>query len=334
MLKARRESPEGILRHKLDMCSRRGDLLEALRLYDEARAQSVTLSQHHYNVLLYLCTSPPPTSSCDEPVNDSHLSPEIIQLGVDRGFEIFEQMNSESVPPNEATFTSLARLAAAKRDPDLAFKVIEEMSKTGIPPKLRSYGPALFGFCTNGNFERAFEVEAHMGKSGVLPEEEELAALLKVSVKSGKDEHVYRLLHRLRVIVRQVSSSTAEIVEEWFNSEVAEEIGGEEWDREKVKEGVVNGGGGWHGQGWLGKGRWTVGRTEMSESGECRMCGEKLISIDIDPLETENFAKSLATLASQREVRADFNRFQVCFLVHEDRPFICFLAVYSQSPSS
>ncbi|XP_078447186.1 proteinaceous RNase P 1 isoform X2 [Wolffia australiana] len=313
MLKARRESPEGILRHKLDMCSRRGDLLEALQLYDEARSQSIPLSQHHYNVLLYLCTSSSPSSSSggeEEVAKSSPRSIETIKLGLERGFEIFEQMDLDRVPPNEATFTSLARLAAAKQDPDLAFKVIDEMSKSGIPPKLRSYGPALFGFCSKGDPESAFKVESHMAESGVIPEEEELAALLRVSAEFGKEEQVYRLLHRLRDIVRQVSASTAEIVEQWFESEVAGRVGKEEWEEEKVQEGIVNGGGGWHGLGWLGTGDWCVGRTEISEEGVCQRCGEKLVSIDIDPLETENFAKSLASLAMQREVKADFNRFQ------------------------
>lgn len=317
MLKARRESPEGVLRHKLDMCSKRGDLPEALRLYDEARADGVPLSQHHYNVLLYVCTSPPPTGADEpSPASTPAPSPETAKLGVERGFEIFRQMEVDSVLPNEATFTSLARLAAAKEDPELAFKVIEEMSRSGIPPKLRTYGPALFGFCSNGDTERAFEVEAHMAESGVLPEEEELAALLRVSAAAGEAGHVYRLLHRLRSTVRQVSATTAEIVDGWFRSEAAGLVGVDEWDHEKVRSGVASGGGGWHGQGWLGTGRWSVGRTGVSGAGVCNRCGEKLVSIDIDPVETENFAKSLATLASQREVKADFNRFQVSSLPH------------------
>ena len=35
--KARRESPEAVLRLKLDACSKHGDVIEALRLYDEER---------------------------------------------------------------------------------------------------------------------------------------------------------------------------------------------------------------------------------------------------------------------------------------------------------
>lgn len=48
----------------------------------------------------------------------------------------------------------------------------------------------------------------------------------------------------------------------------------------------------------------------MDENGVCQSCSEKLVCIDIDPKETENFATSLANLASKKEVRADFVRFQ------------------------
>ncbi|XP_009393457.3 proteinaceous RNase P 1, chloroplastic/mitochondrial [Musa acuminata AAA Group] len=290
--KARRESPEGLLRHQLGLCSQSGDLARALHLYDDARAAATSLSVHHFNILLYLC------SSSADPV------------GLERGFQIYRQMGLDGVAPNEATFTSVARLAAAKEDPDLAFDLVKQMSSAGIPPKLRSFGPALFGFCKKGDVQKAHEVEAYMASSGIEPDEAELAALLELNVRKGRGDSVYRLLHRMRVTVRRVSESTAEIIENWFGSEVAEEVGLEKWDVRKVKEGVVKGGGGWHGQGWLGRGRWNVGRTEMDGSGVCRQCGEKLTCIDIDPVETEDFANSLAKLASQREVRANFTGFK------------------------
>ncbi|XP_072951167.1 uncharacterized protein [Typha angustifolia] len=288
--KAWRESPEGLLRHELNMCSKRGDLPEALRLYDTAVATSVNLSLHHYNALLYLCSSSEDGS------------------GVDRGFEIFRKMTLDAVEPNEATFTSAARLAALKRDPALAFDLIKRMSASGIPPKLRSYGPALFGFYDAGDFDNAHEVESHMATTGVVPREPELAALLRVDAGKGRGDDVYRVLHRTRGIVRQVSDSTAEVMSGPFGSEAAAEVG-------RVKEGVVKGGGDWLGQGRLGKGQCCVGRSEMDEDGTCRRCGEKLVCIDIDPLETEDFAKSLSALACQREVKADFLALQAARLL-------------------
>ncbi|KAA8545566.1 hypothetical protein F0562_020350 [Nyssa sinensis] len=304
--KARRESPEGLLRHKLDLCSKHGDVAEALRLYDDARINKIPLTVHHYNVLLYLCS----TSSSGNSLADKEELKNVCNLGLERGFEIFKQMGIDKVAPNEATYTSAARLAAAKEDPDMAFDLVKQMQSHGIPPKLRSYGPALFGFCKKGMADKAYEVDAHMVESGVLAEEPELSALLKISSDVKRADRVYEMLHRLRASVRQVSEETAVVVEDWFESEVALEVGEENWDVGKVREGVVKGGGGWHGQGWLGSGKWRVVRTQMDESGVCGSCGEKLVCIDIDPKETENFANSLTNLACQREVKADFMQFQ------------------------
>ncbi|GMY32247.1 proteinaceous RNase P 1, chloroplastic/mitochondrial-like isoform X1 [Fagus crenata] len=277
MRKARRQSPEGLLKHNLDMCSRHGDLLEALRLYEEARRDGVNLALHHYNVLLYLCAL--------DGERDSNLQ---------RGFDIFQSMVMDKVVPNEATFTSAARIAAAKEDPDMAFDLIKQMKGFGIVPKLRSYGPALFGFVEKGMAERAYEVDSDMVANGVVAEKAELSAILKVSASAKHAHKVYETMHRLRAAVRQVSETTAGIIEGWFKCETAAKVGEENWDVRKVKEGVVKGGGGWHGQGWLGSGEWRV----------------KLVSIDIDPKETENFATSLTNLACQKEVKADFVRFQ------------------------
>ncbi|KAJ9691498.1 hypothetical protein PVL29_013625 [Vitis rotundifolia] len=203
-------------------------------------------------------------------------------------------------------------------DPEMAFN-LKQLKSCGIPPKLRLYGPPLFGFCKKGDVDRAYEVDAHMVESGVVAEEPELCALLGLSVESRQVDRVYEMMHRLRASVRQVSESTAEVVEQWFNSEDAAGVGEENWDVGKVREGVIKGGGGWHGQGWLGKGKWKVVRTEMDEAGVCQSCDEKLVCIDIDPRETENFASSLTKLACQREVKADFVQFQLNSVVNRLR---------------
>ncbi|XP_075637225.1 proteinaceous RNase P 1, chloroplastic/mitochondrial [Castanea sativa] len=292
--KARRESPEGLLKLKLDMCSKHGDVVEALRLYDEALRDGLNLVLLHYNVLLYLCSL--------DGNRGSHV--------LNRGFEIFQAMVVNKVVPNEATFTSLARIAAAKEDPDMAFDLIKKMKGFGIVPKLRSYGPALFGFCEKGMAGKAYEVDSDMVEAGVVAEEAELSAILKVSGACNNAHKVYETMHRLRAAVRQVSETTAGVIEDWFKCEEAKKVGLDNWDASKVREGVVRGGGGWHGQGWLGSGEWRVVSTQMDGAGVCQSCGEKLVCIDIDPKETENFASSLTNVACQKEVKADFVRFQ------------------------
>lgn len=303
--KAIHESPEGVLRHKLNECSKEGDIVQALKLYDEARNNGVALSLHSYNSLLYLCSSHASVKM------DNQSDESTINLGLNRGFEILQQMFVDKIDPNEATFTSAARLAAAKEDPEMAFELLKQMKSFGIAPKLRSYEPALFGFCKRGDAEKAYAVDADMIATGIMAEEPELSALLKLSVNAKKEDKVYEILHRLRATVRQVSESTLQIIEDWFNSKDAAKIGEKIWDVNKVTEGIVEGGGGWHGQGWLGNGQWKVVKTHVNDTGLCLSCGEKLVSIDIDPKETENFATSLIKLACQREARANFNHFQV-----------------------
>ncbi|KAF8028008.1 hypothetical protein BT93_E0807 [Corymbia citriodora subsp. variegata] len=310
------ELPESLLKFKLDMCSRHGKLVEALQLYDEARENGVPLSQYHYNVMLYLCSS---AGSGSLGQGDSENDDNLKELGMRRGFEIFQQMAIDNVVPNEATFTNAARLATAREDPEMAFDLVKKMKNFGIPPRLRSYGPALFGFCKKGNADKAYEVDEHMVDCGVSAEESELSALLKVSMDAKKADKVYELLHRIRATVRQVSESSAQIVEDWFKSDFVASVGLESWDVNKIKEGVVKGGGGWHGQGWLGSGNWRIRRTQMDKKGVCQSCGEKLVCIDIDPKETKNFASSLTKLAREKEAKAGFAKFQVNFIMNKLR---------------
>ncbi|KAL9226988.1 hypothetical protein vseg_002739 [Gypsophila vaccaria] len=306
--KARYESPDSVFKAKLNMCSKNNDLKEAVILYKRALVDGIVLTVYHYNVLLYLCSLC--AANHTDAVNCGGID------GLEMGFEIFRKMGLDRIEPNEATFTSLARLAAAKNDPGMAFDVVKRMKACGVAPKLRSYGPVLFGFCEKGEAERAYEVDAHMVECGVVAEEAELAALLKVSVDARKGDKVYEMLHRLRVSVRQVSEETAGIVEGWFLSEAGRGVGVENWDVGKVKEGVVRSGGGCHGQGWLGSGEWRVVKAVMDETGVCSCCGEKLVCIDIDPKETEEFATSLSSLACEKEKLANFSQFQEWLKIH------------------
>jgi pentatricopeptide repeat protein len=182
--------------------------------------------------------------------------------------------------------------------------------------RLRSYGPALHTFCKSKNIDKAFEVDEHMVAAGVQPEEGELEALLKLTVDAGLEDKVYSLLHRIRTTVRGLSPSTASVVKQWFESSAGASAGRTKWDAlpnpETVKAAYESRGGGWHGLGWLGRGSWEVKPSALDASGVCRECGEQLVTIDIDPKETELFAKSLSELACQRESKNnEFKKFQV-----------------------
>ncbi|KAL2603159.1 hypothetical protein R1flu_017246 [Riccia fluitans] len=366
--------PEAVLRRDLNMCSKNGDVLKALELYDKSLADgTVKWNQYNFNILLYLCSSASlgtltarksgtdraesermrfsateqarngETSECRDDGLEQEgdngkgetsmreddasafastsivLSPEVMEQVANRGFEIYEHMKRLKVPPNEATLTAVARLAVARGDGDLAFETVKEMAALNLSPKLRSYGPALFTYCKNRAVEKAFEVDVHMQGVGVQLEEPELAALLQLCVDTELAEKVYSILHRLRVRVRALSPTTVAAIEQWFSKEAATLAGkGRKVpDSAQVRKALVAGGGGWHGLGWLGEGEWKQNWTIIDSEGVCRSCKEKLVTIDLDPKETENFASSLAKLACEREAKPnDFKKFQEWFEQH------------------
>lgn len=398
-----KDFPEVKLRVALDMCSKRGDVMEALSLYDTARREGVKLGQHHYTVLLYLCSSaavgvvrPAKSGSGSRTLSSLALSNEVVnplelsesadindrdlsnsnetvdravlnsndknmtkfsngfptqnteilddtahprkegdvtylqgdhrilvsedvkKYALKRGFEVYENMLLEGIPMNEAALTSVARIAMSMGDGDMAFEMVKQMKILGINPRLRSYDPALFTFCNNGDVDKAFAVEKDMLEHGVFPEEPELEALLRLSIVSGKGDKVYYVLHKLRTNVREVSTSTADLIINWFKSKQASRVGKRKWDKRLIKEVIENNGGGWHGQGWLGKGQWEVFHTTVDTDGMCKCCGERLATIDLDPIETEKFANSVASIAIMREKKSNFQKFQVRNLTNEN----------------
>ncbi|EEC72897.1 hypothetical protein OsI_06719 [Oryza sativa Indica Group] len=365
--KAKGGENEVKLRVELDMCSKRGDVIGAINLYDSAVKEGIKMGQHHYSVLLYLCSSaalgfvqPAKSGNAgsgiasigqlhssstqsvgnlegDDVQSEGHsedqegnktdlfasddgtekpsripVSDELREYARTRGFEIFEKMRSEEekVPMNESALTAVARMAMSMGNGDMAFDVVKQMKDQGIAPKLRSYGPALTAFCNSGNVEKAFEVEAHMLESGVRPEEPELETLLKASVAAQQGDKVYYLLHKFRTTVRQASSTTAKLLEDWFQSPTASKVGKRKWDAGAITKAIENNGGGWHGLGWLGRGKWTISHSHIDRNGACLACGEKLTIIDLDPKETEDFATLVAKLAIKRERRSNFDNFQ------------------------
>ncbi|XWS69900.1 hypothetical protein CRYUN_Cryun03dG0003300 [Craigia yunnanensis] len=416
--------PEVHLRVQLDMCSKRGDVIGAIQLYDKALREGITMGQYHFAVVLYLCSSaavgivqPAKSGSGSRPLNmllvsneasnmnsialgesidkdsenssssaltnpvlnneklvdsgrsqgnidnnpdnsfpdknliqfpngsakphsqlsegsrhqkkgdEDHLdkndgsssdqedyeiwvSEDVKKYALLKGFEIYEKMCSNNVPMNEATLTAVARMAMSMGNGDMAFDMVKQMKPLGLNPRLRSYGPALSVFCNTGDVDRAFNVEKHMLEHGVRPEESELEALLRVSVEARKGDKVYYLLHKLRTSVRKVSPSTADIIVKWFESKAASRVGKQTMDQRLIKETIENGGGGWHGQGWLGKGRWNISHAAVGANALCKCCGEKLALIDLDPVETKKFAESVASIAIKREKNFSFQKFQ------------------------
>lgn len=205
--------------------------------------------------------------------------------------------------------------------------------------RLRSYSPALHTYCKLKNVSKAFEVDSHMQAAGVRPEEPELEALLTLSADAGLEDKVYSILHRIRTTVRGLSASTAGVIKHWFESNKGANVGSSSLpSHETVKAAYESRGGGWHGLGWLGRGSWDVKSSLLDASGVCQECGEQLVTIDIDPKETDLFAKSLSELACQRESKNnEFKKFQVLIFLVLAFCFRAFVAMFTskaQIPSS
>ncbi|PON41394.1 Protein-only RNase P, C-terminal [Parasponia andersonii] len=303
--KKKNQNPESQFQFDLNLCSKNKDLHGAIALYQSAITNNTRLNQHHLNALLYLCSN-------------SVADPSLRDLASQNGFLVFDRMSSMGIAPNEATITAVARLAAARGDGDYAFGLVKSMGKYNAVPRLRTYDPALYCFCEKLEAEKAYELEEHMGSVGVSPEEPELAALLKVSAETKREDRVYLYLHKLRSSVRSVGESTAKLIRDWFCGEKASEVGEVNWDAGRIEEAVSRNGGGWHGRGWIGKGDWVVSETRIASSGWCGSCGERLFCVDIDDEETEKFAQSVALLAMEREVKSNFREFQDWLEKHGD----------------
>ncbi|KAK6936188.1 Pentacotripeptide-repeat region of PRORP [Dillenia turbinata] len=291
------QNPESNFRYNLDRCSRSKDLTGAISLYESAISgdNKVHLSHYHFNALLYIFSN--------------SISGTSNNLAIDYGFKVFDHMLSNNVAPTEATITSIARLSVANSDGDRAFEFVKTMNKYGLTPKLRTYDPPLFWFCENLMADRAYEVEEHMNSKGIEAEESQILELLRVSSEVKRGDKVYHYLHKLRKAVRGVSETAEEIVKNWFESEAAVDVGSLDVDSEKVKETMAKNGGGWHGLGWIGSGKWRVCRSTISSDGVCCSCGEQLVCVDIDKAETEKFAHSVALLAMERESKSNFQDF-------------------------
>ncbi|PIN25412.1 Ribonuclease P [Handroanthus impetiginosus] len=301
--KKQKLTPEAQFRSTLDHYSKTKDLPSAVILYESSGSPTLTLNS--LNSFLYICSNS---------LSDAQTR----ETAIDFGFKLFRLHNNENFKPNEATLTAVARLAAAKRDGDYAFELAKSVKNYSVAPKLRTFVPALMCFSDAGEADRAYEVEEYVKCVGLHLEEPELAALLKVSVETGRENMVYEYLHKLRRMLSGINESTVAIIESWFRRKKAAGVGSVSLDADQVKEAIMRNGGGWHGLGWLGEGEWVVQRSHIASDGRCGACHEQLVCVDIDRAETERFAQSIASLAMDRESQSNFKEFQEWLEQHSE----------------
>lgn len=307
--KGKNGTKEQNLTHTLVTCAKSGDVSAALSVFSAALSAGVRPSANNFNSLLHLLSS------------QASLDPTL----VDSAFNLFDQMLSYNISPSESTITSMARIACHKSDGgDLSFNLVKSMNdKFGIKPRLRTYTPCLSFFCEKLQAEKAYEVEEHMGTMGISPEESEISKLLEVSSKTGNGDKVYTYMHMLRCHVSTVGSATSEVIEGWFTSENMRKVNCANWDEESVGEVILKNGGGYFGRGWIGIGERQVKRCRIGIDGVCEGCGEKLRGVDLGEAERQGFMEKVAGFAIERETKANFLNFQVCYYTVWSMCFLC-----------
>ncbi|XP_071711131.1 proteinaceous RNase P 2 [Rutidosis leptorrhynchoides] len=296
---------ESTFRSDFSNCSKTKDFATAVSLFDSAISQNLKLNLHHLNCFLYICSNS---------IEESGAA------AIDRGFDIFNYMISSNINPNEATITAVSRLAAAKDDADLSLQLVQSLVKYNDKPRLRTYDSALLCYVKRLDAEKAYLVEKEILNSGLCLEETEIGALLKVSAEVGNAGKVYEYLHKLRTSVRCVSESSAKVIEHWFSGVfgVGASGGLGECDTGRVKDAVLKNGGGGHGLGWIGNGKWEVSRTNVDLGGCCCACRDRLVCVDVSKEDNEKFAQSVVALATEREKYSNFTNFMNWLDEHND----------------
>ncbi|KAG7606769.1 Protein-only RNase P C-terminal [Arabidopsis thaliana x Arabidopsis arenosa] len=85
-----------------------------------------------------------------------------------------------------------------------------------------------------------------------------------------------------------------------------------------LREAVLKNGGGWHGHGWVGDGKWIVKKGNVSSTGRCLSCSEQLACVDTNEVETQKFVDSLVALAMERKAKMNSCESDVVFSEFQD----------------
>lgn len=256
-------------KHAVDAAVRNNDVGGALGAYDDAVKKSIALPVHTYNVLLQLC-------------GGGHGNP-TGEVLAERADEIFDEMKSKGVAPNEMTYTALARVSGALGDGSKALERVREGVANGIAPKVRSFVPALQAFCHKGQTKEALELEQEMRDRGVAPTEAEYVLLLGALVDAGDAPAVDGLLGRISKELRLLGEPILEQLERWFETDAAAVAAAGD-----------------------GAQPWVVERTQVNDAGVCITASSiSLRAIDLTPEESAELASGIAKLARERENHVD-----------------------------
>ncbi|MED6167828.1 hypothetical protein PIB30_006477 [Stylosanthes scabra] len=288
------DSPELKLRVALDMCSKRGDVMEALSLYDSALAKGLKLGQHHYTVLLYLCSSA--AVGVVRPAKSGTGSRTLNALLSSTSEAVDSHEANDSADPFASEESSFVKEGSSpSRQEDHGIMVSEDVKKYAL--------------------QRGFEIYASMCSDKVQLNEAALTSVARMAMSMGDGDRAFEMVKQMKIIginprlrsygpALSTYCSNGEI-DKAFDVEkhmLENGVYPEEPELEALLRVSVQ----------AGKGD----KTTIGDDGICKCCGVHLATIDLDPIETENFAKSVASIAVMREKKLNFQKFQAWLDYH------------------
>ncbi|KAE8732636.1 Proteinaceous RNase P 2 [Hibiscus syriacus] len=142
-----------------------------------------------------------------------------------------------------------------------------------------------------------FRVSEHMSALNIHPNGASVTAIARLAAAKGDGDYAFEIVKTLGDYQVPPRLRTYEPTLFCFCQkleadkayQVEEEINNMGLSLEEPQIAALNGGG-WHGLGLIGEGKWVLRKGNVEPNGQCCCCGEKLDCVDIDDVETEKFA--------------------------------------------
>ncbi|CAM0945884.1 unnamed protein product [Alopecurus aequalis] len=253
----------GKLRVELDINSKRGDVMGAIDLYDSAVKNGIRMGQHHYNVLLYLCSS---------------AALGIVQPAKSGTNDKLDSSSSESSGYSEDNDMREDRDCDQERNKVNLFRLEDTASSIPISDEIKDYART-----------RGFEIFDKMcsEKERVPMSEAALTAVSRMAMSMGNGDMAFEIVKQKKELgITPKLRSYGPALTAFCNSGNIDKAF--EVEAHMLESGV------------------TPEEPELGMLLRASVVARK----DLDPKETEDFARMVAKLALKRERNSTFENFQ------------------------
>jgi pentatricopeptide repeat protein len=248
-------------KNRLQQYSGQGDVVAAMQVYDEMKAQDLPPDRYMLSMLLALCGN----------------------AGLDRksdAVRVFTDMKERKIQLEEGAYTPMIKLYSLAGEPDKGYELLQEMKQIKAKLRLRTYSHLLCACCLAQKEETASELMKEMRAQSppILPTEKEYVAVLSMYSAASKGDEFYSTLAEFREDIFQPTEVTWAVMREWFMKEKA--------------NGITPGDGG------AAAGSWRVSdEASVDSTGMCSACATRLISIDVTDEQRQKLLAQVEGLA-------------------------------------